>query len=566
MTNLSTAELFLAIRVRTGRSSQNSFRVEAVVSLRKINSESRWFLSNRASVVVLVASLLSLAFLSACYGNNQGSPGVTCRGATGNFTNSSLGPSGTQWAYELAGWITNSSGGLSPYTEAGFFTVDGSGRIIGGLDDFFVSTRVTGTYSIISNGAGTINLTITNSSGTQALVWGITLANPGATASAGSFAVIEGDNFANASGGAYQQSASASGTAPSGTYVFRTHVKTSGTSISGAAASVGLINFASNGTVTVNDDWVNAGIVGQSTNFAGTFSAPSGGKGQLSFDDGLDVGGPRTFDYFVIDANDLLLYETDGSNAGLGLGRAEAQQVPTGGFTNAHFKGSFAFGSRGDTSASGAGGVNSVGQLATDGNGNITGGAFDWVRDGSPQLGVTIGSGTYTLASTGRVTTTLSASAVGNIGDVIYLVSPSRAFFLVNSDTARVEDGTMDQQSTASFSNNSFSGQYAFVTGGSVAGVPLDRTGTIQTDGNGNLGWAEQVNSGGSGNSVCLSGTYSAGANGRVTGSVTSLSSSLVFYMISPNSGYALQGDSGAQESGGMVQQNQPVPVVPGIF
>jgi hypothetical protein len=164
------------------------------------------------------------------------------------------------------------------------------------------------------------------------------------------------------------------------------------------------------------------------------------------------------------------------------------------------------------------------------------------------------------------VTTTLSASAVGNIGDVIYLVSPSRAFFLVNSDPTRVEDGTMDQQSTASFSNSSFSGQYAFVTGGSVAAVPLDRTGTIQADGNGNLGWAEQVNSGGSPNSVCLSGTYSASANGRVSGSVSNLSSSLVFYMISPNSGYALQGDSGAQESGGMVNQNHPVPVVPGIF
>jgi hypothetical protein len=534
------------------------------VSLRKINSGSSWSLSNRSSVVVLVASLLSLAFLSACYSNNQGSSGVTCRGATGNFTNSSLGPSGTQWAYELAGWITNSSGGLSPYTEAGFFTVDGNGRIIGGLDDFYVSTRVTGTYSLISNGTGTINLNITNSSGTQALVWGITLANPGATASAGSFAVIEGDNFANASGGAYQQSASASGTAPSGTYVFRTHVKTPGTSITGAQDSVGVIAFdAANLTVSVNDDWVNAGTAGQSTNFSGTFTAPSGGMGTLSFSDGL---GAHTYDYFVIDTNDLLLYETDGSNAGLGLGRAEAQQVPTGGFTNAHFKGSFAFGSRGDTGASGAGGVNSVGQFVTDGNGNITGGAFDGVRDGSSQLGVTIAAGTYTLASTGRVTTTLSASPAGNIGDVIYLVSPSRAFFLVNSDPSRVEDGTMDQQSTASFSNSSFSGQYAFVTGGSVAGVPLDRTGTIQTDGNGNLGWAEQVNSGGSGNSVCLSGTYSAGANGRVSGSVSSLSSSLVFYMISPNSGYALQGDSGAQESGGMVQQNQPVPVVPGIF
>jgi len=222
------------------------------VSLRKIKSESGRSFGNRSSlVVVLIVSLVSLAFLSACYSNNYGSPGIKCRGATGSYTNSSLGPSGTQWAYELSGWIANSSGGLSPYTEAGFFTVDGSGRIIGGFDDFFVSTRVSGTYSIISNGTGTINLTITNSGGSQALVWGITLANQGSTASAGSFAVIEGDSFANASGGAYQQNANALATAPTGTYVFRTHVKTSGISIAGAQDSVGLINFASNGTVNV---------------------------------------------------------------------------------------------------------------------------------------------------------------------------------------------------------------------------------------------------------------------------------------------------------------------------
>ena len=285
--------------------------------------------------------------------------------------------------------------------------------------------------------------------------------------------------------------------------------------------------------------------------------------GSVSYTDGL---GSHTYDYFVIDTNDLLLYETDNLNASPGLGRAEAQRVPTGGFTNASFSGSFAFGSRGDTSASGAGGVNSVGQLVADGKGNITAGAFDWVRDGSPQVGVTIGSGTYTVGGSGRITTTLSAGAAGNIGDVIYLVSSTRAFFLVNSDASRVDDGTMDQQSATSFSNSRFSGQYAFVTGGAVAAVPLDRTGTIQADGSGNLSWAEQVNSGGSPNSVCLGGIYSASANGRVTASVSSLSSNLVFYMTSSNSGYALQGDSGAQESGGMVNQNQPVPVVPGIF
>ena len=507
---------------------------------------------------------MSLTLLPACSSNYSGSSGISCPGATGSYSNTSLGPSGTQWAYELSGWYVNTNNVYTPYTEAGVLVVNGNGLITSGFDDYFGSTSVTGTYNITSNGTGTINLSIVNNTGTQPLIWGITVANPGAANAAGSFSVIEGDTFANAAGAAYQQSATTLATAPTGTFVFRTHVTTSGSSIAGAQDAVGLIAFASGLTVSGGDDWVNGGVAGGNfANFNGTFTAPTGGIGSVSFTDGL---GARTFDYFVIDANNLLLYETDSVSGGLGLGRAETQQAPTGGFTNASFSGSFAFGSRGDTSASAAGGVNSVGQFASDGNGNITGGTLDSVRDGSPQLGQTISASTYTLASNGRVTSTLSASGAGTIAAVLYLISPTRGVFLVSNDATLVEDGTLDQQSSTSFSNTSFSGQYAFVMGGLVSSVPLDRTGTIQSDGNGNLGWAEQVNSGGTGNGVCLSGTYSVSSNGRTTAAVNTLSNGLVFYLISGNQAYALQGDAGAQLSGGMVLQNQTVPVIPGIF
>lgn len=529
----------------------------------RINSDLKLALGNRSNRVAILAVLLvSLALLQACSSNSSGSLGISCPGATGSYSNTSLGPGGTQWAYELSGWYVNSTGGYTPYTEGGVFVVNGSGVITSGVDDYFGSTSVTGTYSITSNGTGTINLNIVTSTGPQPLIWGITVANSGTTAAPGSFGVIEGDTFANASGAAYQQSAATLATAPSGTFVFRTHVTTSGTSIAGSQASVGLIDFASNGTVTVNDDYNNSGTAGTSSNFSGTFTTPSAGIGSLSYTDGM---GSHSYDYFVIDASDMLLYETDGLNASPGLGRAEAQQVPTGGFVNASFNGSYAFGSRGDTSASGAGAVNSVGQLTASGNGNISGGSFDWARDGSPQLSQTIAASTYTLSSSGRVTTTLSASAAGSIGDVLYMVSPTRAFLLVVSDPSRVEDGSMDLQSGA-FSNSTFTSQYAFVMGGAVSAVPLDRTGTIQSDGNGNLGWAEQVNSGGTGNGVCLTGTYSVSANGRTTASVSTLSSSLVFYLVSGSQAYALQGDTGTQMMGGMVNQSQPVPAIPGIF
>jgi hypothetical protein len=511
--------------------------------------------SRLACAAVLVELLMSLMLLPGC---SSSSP--KCPSFTGSFTNASLGPASTQWAYELSGWILNSSGVYTPYTEAGIFIVDGNGNITGGTDAYWGSI-VNGTYSVTSNGAGAINLNTANQTGTQSLVWGITVANAWTTTSPGLLAIIETDTFANSAGAAYQQNAATLNTAPNGTFVFRTHVTSVGASIAGSENSVGVITFS--GTNVIGDeDWVNGGVAsGQFTNFTGTFTPPSSGLGSVSFTDGL---GPRTFDYFVINADDLLLYETDSLNVTLGLGRAALQQTPQGGFVNASFSGSFAFGGRGDTNASAAGSVNEVGQVTSDGNGNVSGGSLDSVRGGAPQLAQTIAPGTYTIAANGRGTTTLSTGE-GNAALILYLVSPARAFFLVN-DTTLVVDGTVDQQSTTSFSDSTFIGQYAFVMGGLLALTPVDRTGLILADGNGNLGWGQQVNSGGIAVNVCLSGTYSAGANGRVTASVPSLSNDLVLYLVSPNLAYTIQGDPEVQVSGTLVNQDHQVMPVPVLF
>jgi len=177
---------------------------------------------------------------------------------------------------------------------------------------------------------------------------------------------------------------------------------------------------------------------------------------------------------------------------------------------------------------------------------------------------------TYSVAANGRTTATLNANGTV-VQQTVYLVSGSRGFFLVSSDTSRVEDGTLEQQAFAaganSFSGSDFNGQSAFVTGGSIAGTPLDRTGTFTSDGNGNLGWAEVVNSGGVVNTPgCLPGTYTVATNGRVVASVTTLSGNLVFYMVSPKEAYLLQGDSSTQISGGSAVQLGAAANPPGGF
>jgi len=477
----------------------------------------------------------------------------------------SLGAAGTQWAYEVSGFLVNSNGTFSPYTSGGVFTVNGNGAITGGTDAFW-GTITGGTYTINGNGTGALSLSVsTNSGGRRTLVWGITLGNPGTTNSPGSFGVIQSDSQARSSGAAYQQSASVLNTAPSGTFVFHTHTNAPGASITGAQNSVGSINFGA-GTVTGNDDWVNGGTDGQTLGFSGVFSPASAGIGSITFADGL---GLRTFDYFPINANTLLLYETDVINKGGGVGRAESQQTPTGGFTNASLNGSFAFQSHGDTNATGAGGVSSAGQFVANGNGNITGGALDSVRDGTPKTNQTIATSTYSFASAGRTngraTATLTTVVGNSTAIVLYMVSSSRAFFIVTGDPTVVEDGTTDQQSSTSFADSSFNGQYAFVMGGTVSGVPRARTGIVVANGNGNLGWSLLSTAGG-GLSACAIGSYSVGTNGRVVASLPLVSNNMIFYLISPGSAYAIQVDSGTQIVGGVANQNHLVtPFIPGI-
>jgi hypothetical protein len=539
------------------------------VSLRQGLSKSMWSRSVCRPVLMLAMSLAALVFLSACgnYGNNVNSV-VACPGATGNFNNASL-PAGSQWTYDLSGWFLTPSLTYAPYTAAGVFTVDGSGHITSGFDDGFAS-GFTGTYSISNNGTGSITINFTSgASAGNSLSWAVTLngTNPGA------LYVIEADSAFNASGTAYQQNPAAFAVAPNGTFVFRAHVLTSGTSLSGSSATVGVMAVNAGNITSLNEDVLPGGsapsqrTLGPVTNPA--FSAPdSDGVGTVTLVDNQNL--TTSYNYYVIDANNYLLYETDQNNIGLGLGRMEAQSGPGGGFTNASLSGGYVFGSRGDTVASTAFGVTSLGQFNTDSAGNVSSGSYDTVRDGSPNLNATITStgtaSTYSVAANGRTTITLNASGT-IVQETAYLVSGARGFFLVSNDTSRVEDGTLDQQPALGIPGSGFTGQFAFVMGGSSAGTPIDRTGTLTSDGNGNLGWAEVVNSGGTVNVPgCLAGTYAIATNGRVAASVNNLSGALVFYMVSPSKSYLMQGDPASEIFGGATTQGGPAITPPGAF
>ncbi len=477
---------------------------------------------------------LGLASLLVCVGCGSSS-GVKTFIPKGPFSNASLNG---QYVYQISGvdFFFNSNG-LS-YSEAGVFTADGNGNITSGTDDLsegsggVATNPVSGSYSLSNDGTGKLTL---NGAGGIGLTFAVTLVSPSKVY------LIEGDSFADAGGIAAKQDPTAIAATPSGTFTFRLH---NVASLQGTESNVGAFTV-SGGTVTGSEDVNRGGAFDNGTGnpltlMAGSsLTAPgSNGRGTGTFIDSSGV--TSHFIYYIVDANNLRFLPSDSGT--IGLGRAEKQAGTLA------LSGSYAFGSKGDTSF--IGGVDTVGAFTASG-GNITAGAFDSVQDGNASTNISITSGSYAPVSNGRATVTLNAST-GTIQDIVWMVSPARGFFLIN-DSSKVEDGTLDLQS-GTFSNSTMNGQFAFVMDGFDPN-PKDRVGTLQWDGNGNLTLNEFVNAAGLTNIFVLPGTYSVSSNGRTTGSVSSLSNNLVFYLISGTDAYVLQNDSGVEVNGTISKQ-----------
>jgi hypothetical protein len=482
----------------------------------------------------LFLSLASLAFCVACGGSSGPAP-------SGNFSNSTL--SG-QYTYQLNG-IDNANGA---FRESGVFTADGAGHITAGTDDLFAGTALlsgitTGSYAISNDGTGTLTLNVGNGRTLDLAITAVTSSKVYLmVADAGTVAAVGG-------GIAEKQDATAFTTTPSGTFIFQLHNLGSNDSESDLGQMV--IN---SGAITGLYDVNNTSALVTPTITSGALNAPdASGRGTGSFTD--DSNFTIGFVYYVVNANNLrfLVTSLNGQSGWIGNGRAEKQSA--GPFSTASLSGSYAFGSRGDT-AFNPDSSKTVGRFTADGNGNLSAGAMDGVVDGTQTTINTSFTGSYAVDSLGRADLTIAPSGGSSFHDVAWLVAPNRALFLV--DSADVEDGSMDLQTTTSFSNITMTGQFGFVMHGYNVTVnqTYDRVGTLQWDGAGHLTLNEAVNAGGT-ISVpgFLGGSYSVSSNGRATGSINSLSNNLVFYLISGSDGYVLQNDAGIEIDGSISKQ-----------
>jgi hypothetical protein len=165
-------------------------------------------------------------------------------------------------------------------------------------------------------------------------------------------------------------------------------------------------------------------------------------------------------------------------------------------------------------------GVQSVDNSGVSPVGDVTGGLFTANGSGSASIGfddnhggilsTETGSGTYSVASNGRVTLT---GIGGNHQPVFYLVSQNQGF-IIGTDNA-VAFGQFYPQSGSSFNNASISGMY---TGGSDypedanAGTEAD---SLTGDGAGNFTGSSQTDNQRGPQENPITTTYSVSGNGR---------------------------------------------------
>jgi hypothetical protein len=400
---------------------------------------------------------------------------------------------------------------------------------------------VTGTYSVANDGTGTLTLTVAGS----AIDLAMTLV------SANEIYLMEADTFANGAGSAELQIASAISAVPGGDFTFRMHTvnATESSSLVGAIA-------VSGSSITGSEDALRGTVFDNGTSspltLTGSLSSPdTTGRGTGTITDSSGV--TTNFVYYIVDSNNVRFLESDSTT--IAQGRAERRSSS---FSAGSLTGGYAFGSRADDSTN-LGAVATVGRFSSNGSGSITAGEYDFVQDGNSSVAQAF-TGSYTMASNGRATVTLTTPG-GTVQQIFWMVNSTRAYFVTNSST-KVEDGTLDQQ-TGSFSNSVLSGQYAFIMDGFSLSASefVDRVGWISWSGSGSLNWNETVNDSGAAQQPgIITGSYAVSSNGRATASVNNLSitsNDIILYLISGSSGYMLQNDPGVEIIGAMSVQKQ---------
>lgn len=489
---------------------------------------------------------MALSVLVAC----GGSSGSLHQGGQTGYTNGNL--KGTYTFLALGSEAPSSN----QYEVGGVLVADGNGKVTAGEQTYSNTVgahvdNVTGTYSIGSNGLGTITLQTGDSSigvnGVETL--SVVILSPS------SGLISQFDTSATSSGIVELQTSTAM---PTGGYAF----SVLGATVpgNGVLAFGGVFNIDNPGSISGAgsvSDLAEAGSNVMDSTLSGSVSAPdSMGKVTVQLTAGF-TGAPISFDGYISSATRMQLVENDGfATSG---GTAYGQGTATGSYTTpASFTGNYVAGFFGYNFA----GIGTyAGVITSNGTGGITGGQMDQVQGPTAITDTLTGTYTTDVAGTGRI---VASTTFGNVANgagptmVFYLAGTGNPIPVLQVDTRARSAGTAYVQGSGT---PSFSGTYGVgYTSATLASGENDVNGVITTSGGTFAGTANENVAFAPASSQNISGSFGSVSMGRFPGTVTTNGTSAVcaFYFIDSTQAILIQTDDNRAMMGNLRQQAAP--------
>jgi Bacterial Ig-like domain (group 2) len=485
-------------------------------SSKDVTSSVSWSSSDNTIANISASGLATglsagITTITATSGSLSGSTALDVSSA--NFNNSMLNGD-----YAFTVTALDSRG---PAFFAGALQADGNGNLTG-VEDANTAAGIaqdvplTGTYTVFPDGRGSMTV---NATGLPSHTFRFILESNSTIGK-----MIEFDSTSTSSGTFEKQDPAAFNSgAVVGNYVFRLSGLDSGGS---RMAEVGVFSAdgagnISNGLEDLNDN----GATSSSVAVSGTYTVGANGRGTEVLSTSM---GSANFAIYVVSANKANYIQIDVPPATALAGTAEKQ--PSQGFSAASLSGGYVFLLEHSTSQN-LGEFDKAGQFSLDGAGHITAGIQD---EDLGNLLVNVTGGSYAVAANGRGTLQEQTSAGGRSYS-FYMLSPSKMYIMQNSSSSAAV-GVVEVQQTASFSNASLAGTYAF-SASELGETQTEISIHMVADGAGNVHGLGDASVAGKQSSAVLNGTYQVAANGRtvITLAQPVGSEGFIFYLISPS-------------------------------
>jgi hypothetical protein len=279
---------------------------------------------------------------------------------------------------------------------------------------------------------------------------------------------------------------------------------------------------------------------------SGSYTVDEDGRGTLTLMNSL---GTVEYSLVVISSARARFIEFNTSSNGEGL---LLKRDPTA-FSAAAISGNYAFGF-GGSDVDGAP-ASLAGVFNANGTGALTG-----TEDANLAGVVTAGgslSGTYSVDEKGRGTAKISDALGSSTNFVFHVVDKDALFFVETDYPYPVVEGTAKRQQAATFSNSSLAGDYAFMISGITPAAYIATAGRLTADGSGHVtnGVLDQNDNITVSANTAFTGSSSVSSIGRGTATLSTGTTPLAFYMVSPAEAFVISEDPNAVASGTMLAQ-----------